>query len=252
MTEDGGARVSSNDATVTNDASQTRQRKKRKWDQPAEAMVSAGFAVPFSNLGTLGGIPLPGVAPVTGTILSNPLAASCTAVSPVFQQHAAAVVPKQNQPKIQDELVIAREIVINDAESSVRYKLTKRQTQEEIQRCTGAVVITRGKYRPPNAPPDGEKPLYLHISAGAHLKETAERILAVDRAAAMVEEMLKHGQSSQTGSASFMAAMINSVKVLSTCVYLGFDADPSLNVAARIRGPNVRFSFFFFSIFHFY
>lgn len=27
----------------------------------------------------------------------------------------------------------------------------------------------RGKYRPPNAPPDGEKPLYLHISAGAHV-----------------------------------------------------------------------------------
>lgn len=34
--------------------------------------------------------------------------------------------------KIQDELVIAREIVINDAESSIRYKLTKRQTQEEV------------------------------------------------------------------------------------------------------------------------
>lgn len=36
------------------------------------------------------------------------------------------------QPKIQDELIIAREIVINDAESSVRFKLTKRQTQEEV------------------------------------------------------------------------------------------------------------------------
>lgn len=36
------------------------------------------------------------------------------------------------QPKIQDELIIAREIVINDAESSVRYKLTRRQTQEEV------------------------------------------------------------------------------------------------------------------------
>ena len=36
------------------------------------------------------------------------------------------------QPKAQDELIIAREIVINDAESSVRYKLTKRQTQEEV------------------------------------------------------------------------------------------------------------------------
>lgn len=35
------------------------------------------------------------------------------------------------QPKIQDEL-IAREIVINDADPSVRYKLTKRQTQEEV------------------------------------------------------------------------------------------------------------------------
>ncbi|XVE68294.1 hypothetical protein DITRI_Ditri09bG0056000 [Diplodiscus trichospermus] len=240
MTEDGGARVSSDNPNVTNDASQTRQRKKRKWDQPAETLASAGFAVPFSNIGTLAGMALPGVAPVSGTCLSNPLAANGTAVTPVFQQPAALVVSKQNQPKIQDELVIAREIVINDAESSVRYKLTKRQTQEEIQRCTGAVVITRGKYRPPNAPPDAEKPLYLHISSGAHLKETAERILAVDRAAAMVEEMLKHGhgQSSQGVASPFMAALSNGVKVLSTCVYLGFDPDPSLNVAARIRGPN--------------
>ncbi|XVF16750.1 hypothetical protein REPUB_Repub10bG0059100 [Reevesia pubescens] len=238
MTEDGGARVSSDDSAIINDTSHTRQRKKRKWDQPAEALVSVGFAAPFSNMGTLTGMPLPGIAPVPGTFLSNPLATSGTAVIPVFQQHAAPVVSKQNQPKIQDELVIAREIVINDAESSIRYKLTKRQTQEEIQRFTGAVVITRGKYRPPNSPPDGEKPLYLHISAAAHLKETAERILAVDRAAAMVEEMLKHGQSSQAGSSPFMAAMSNNVKAHSTCVYLGFDADPSLNVAARIRGPN--------------
>lgn len=29
--------------------------------------------------------------------------------------------------------------------------------------------LCRGKYRPPNAAPDGEKPLYLHISAGAHV-----------------------------------------------------------------------------------
>ncbi|PIA24647.1 hypothetical protein AQUCO_211500001v1, partial [Aquilegia coerulea] len=79
-------------------------------------------------------------------------------------------------PKIQDEL-IAREIIINDAEPTVRYKLTKRQTQEEIQRCTGAVVITRGKYHPPNALPDSEKPLYLHISAGSHVSHTFFRVL---------------------------------------------------------------------------
>ncbi|BFG26545.1 hypothetical protein CerSpe_128190 [Prunus speciosa] len=234
MTEDNGARVSSD---VPNDASQTRQRKKRKWDQPAASLVSAGLAVPgafpLGNAGLLGGITVPGVTPVTVAHLMNPFEASCPTIPQVYQvplipQQTATVIQKLIQPKIQDEL-IAREIVINDAESLVRYKLTKRQTQEEIQRCTGAVVITRGKYRPPNASTDGEKPLYLHISAGANLKETAERILAVDRAAAMVEEMLKQGQN---------PTMSNGLTAPNTCVYLGFDADPSWNIAARIRGPN--------------
>lgn len=236
MTEE---RVSSD---VPNDASQTRQRKKRKWDQPAESLISAGLAgaLPLDNVGLLGGITLPGVTPVSGTHFTNPLAASFPTVPqvPLIPQQTAAVIQKLIQPKIQDEL-IAREIVINDAESSVRYKLTKRQTQEEIQRCTGAVVITRGKYRAPNASTDGEKPLYLHISAGAHIKETTERILAVDRAAAMVEEMLKQGQNLQPSSSSFLSTMSDGLKELSTCVYLGFDADPSLNIAARIRGPSV-------------
>ncbi|KAJ4707305.1 putative RIK [Melia azedarach] len=238
MTEDSGPKVSSDDSAVPSDASQTRQRKKRKWDQPAESLVNYSL----SNMGSLSGFPLPGVAPVisaattAAAFLTNPLAVSSATIPPVLLQGSS--LPKLNQPKMQDELIIAREIVINDAESSVRYKLTKRQTQEEIQKCTGAVVITRGKYRPPNAAPDGEKPLYLHISAGAHLKETAERILAVDRAAAMVEEMLKQSQNSLAGFPTSQAAASNGVKALSTCVYLGFDADPSLNIAARIRGPN--------------
>lgn len=29
---------------------------------------------------------------------------------------------------------------------------------------------------------------------------------------------------------------------MSTCVYVGFEAETSLNIAARIRGPNVSFS----------
>ena len=72
-------------------------RKKRKWDQPAESLVSAGFAIPFSNVGTLSGMPLPGIAPVPGTFLSNPLAVSGTVVTPIFQQQAALVVSRQNQ-----------------------------------------------------------------------------------------------------------------------------------------------------------
>ncbi|KAG2283829.1 hypothetical protein Bca4012_052517 [Brassica carinata] len=195
MTDNGDeeARVPPSDS-----ASRTRQRRKRKWDQPAEQLVAAGVVLP-----RLGKVP----------------------PAPLFQ----TPLPKL----IQDELNIAREIVINDAEASLRHKLTKRSTQEEIQRSTGAVVITRGKFRPPNAPPDGEKPLYLHISAAAHLKETSERILAVDRAAAMIEEMMKQKTNSQFGLVGSQT-----VKMLNTCVYLGFEADPSSNVAARIRGPN--------------
>ncbi|KAK7273327.1 hypothetical protein RIF29_14376 [Crotalaria pallida] len=241
MTEDSSVRVSPSDesSVANNDASQTRQRKKRRWDQPAESLVPVGLAVPgvlpFGNSAPLGGIAFPGVTPISGALLTNSSAAAS------LQQHtaaAAATVQKLNPQKIQEELIIAREIIINDAESSVRYKLTKRQTQEEIQRCTGAIVITRGKYRPPNAPNDGEKPLYLHISAGAHIKETAERILVVDRAAAMVEEMLRQGQNSQSISSASPSALANGLKVLSTCVFLGFDADPSLNIVARIHGPN--------------
>ncbi|CAN1146289.1 Protein RIK [Linum perenne] len=215
MTDERSNGVSSADSpSDAIESSQLRQRKRRRWDEPAESLVSVSIAVP-------GVIPLYSVGSA---------AAPCASVPRALVTNL--------QPKIQDELIIAREIVINDAEASARYKLTKRQTQEEIQKCTGAVVITRGKYRPPNAPADGEKPLYLHISAGAQLKDTTERILAVDRAAAMVEEMLKQGQSLQSSFPCFPTSLSNGVMALSTCVYLGFEADPSKNIAARIRGPN--------------
>ncbi|KAL7101016.1 hypothetical protein ACP275_08G030600 [Erythranthe tilingii] len=219
MTEDSCPRVSPSES----DSSKTKQRKKRKWDQPDESLVS-GIAVPgiypVANMGSLARITLPAVS--SGASLAIPFSNSSVVplqVQVPLQQHAAAIVQKLIQPKIQDEL-IAREIVINDADSAIRYKLTKRQTQEEIQRSTGAVVITRGKYRSPNAPPDGDRPLYLHISA-AHLETTAERIKAVDQAAAMVEEMLKQVDH-----------------LMKTCVFLGFEADPSFNIVSRIRGPN--------------
>ncbi|KAJ4820192.1 Protein RIK [Rhynchospora pubera] len=180
-------------------------RKRSKWDQPAEAFTSA--TVPLTINGTIG-VPLPGVISVVSSPLTNLLPVSTLA-----------------QPKIQDE-VIAREIVINDAEPSLRCKLTKRQTQEEIEKTTGAIVITRGKYRPPNALPDSERPLYLHISASSHLKDFVERIKAVDKATSIVEDMLKQDLV---------------VQPFTRCVFLGFVADPSLNVSSRIRGSNDQF-----------
>ncbi|XP_008460254.2 protein RIK isoform X2 [Cucumis melo] len=224
MTEDSGVRVSSDEpiaVPIIDSSSQTKQRKKRKWDQPAESFLSTATAFP-------GVLPSYNQTPLGGVAVTS--VAALVQVSPI---NCATL----TQSKIQDEL-IAREISINDAEPSVRYKLTKRQTQEEIQRHTGAVVITRGKYHPPNTPPDGNKPLYLHISAGAHLKDMAERILAVDRAASMVEEMLRQGQSLAPSSFSSLNKEFKVNQPLSTSVFLGFDTDPSVNIAARIRGPN--------------
>ncbi|XP_073292642.1 protein RIK-like isoform X2 [Primulina huaijiensis] len=225
MTADNFPRVLSSES----DSSSTKQRKRRKWDQPDERLISDGV---LTNVGTLARIVLPTVSPLSGAAMATPFSPSVANPSQVvqvpLQQVAATIVQNLVQSRIQDEL-ISREIIINDADSAIRYKLTKRQTQEEIQKCTSAVVITRGKYRPPNAPPDGERPLYLHISAAAHLETTAERIKAVDLGAAMVEEMLKQG------------SVNNEVKVdrtLTTCVFLGFEADPSWNIASRICGPN--------------
>uniref|UniRef100_A0A0D3FFE9 Protein RIK n=1 Tax=Oryza barthii TaxID=65489 RepID=A0A0D3FFE9_9ORYZ len=192
MTEDRAPKVPDEPA-----AAAAKQRKKRKWDQPAEDVVAAAAAaaavagLPVVNIGALSGVSIPGAAGPLGNIVAVPYTLPVH-LAPSVLQTAAAAVQKLSQAKMPDEL-IAREIVINDTDPSVRYKLTKRQTQEEIQRCTSTVIITRGRYHPPNGQTDGEKPLYLHISAGSQLKDTAERIKAVDRAASMIEEILKQG-----------------------------------------------------------
>jgi hypothetical protein len=65
---------------------------------------------------------------------------------------------------------ISRDVSINDAPPQIRFQLTKRTIQDEIQRRTGALIGTRGRYFPPGAPPDdSDKPLHLHITPGAHL-----------------------------------------------------------------------------------
>ncbi|KAI5068508.1 hypothetical protein GOP47_0016853 [Adiantum capillus-veneris] len=233
-------------------ASSTRQRKKRKWDQPAESVIAISASpaglMPLNSTAALSGLSLPGIFPsLVGVYPSMPTSTASAQISLAFssvQQSAAAIIQKINQDlaakgvvppnKIQDE-VIAREIVINDAEPGVRYKLTKRQTQEEIQAKTGAVVITRGKYKPPNGPADHEKALYLHISAGAHLKDTTERVRAVDQAAALVDEMLKQGRQILGPSSN---GQLGTNSPLSAVVFVDFEADSSVDLISRIRGPN--------------
>lgn len=245
MMEENLPRVSSSESA---DPTSSKKRRKRKWDQPAEILVSTGVSVPgIFPLGSLNSGTPSNAAYSSEAVLGSTVGASSMAIPSPFQLPfvnplSTLATPKINQPKIQDEL-IAREIVINDADSAVRYKLTKRQTQEEIQRCSGAVVITRGKYHPPNAPADNEKPLYLHISAGSHLETTVDRIKAVDIAASMVEEIMK--QNPVVNGAKGVHPFIISV-------FLGFEANPSLDIATRIRGPNVSFSSLYCGILPFF
>ncbi|ONK60188.1 uncharacterized protein A4U43_C08F15320 [Asparagus officinalis] len=85
--------------------------------------------------------------------------------------------------------------------------------------------------------------LYSNILSPGHheqLTHTAERIKAVDRAAFMIEDILKQGQNSLPGTTALHSTVSNgqATQPLSACLYLGFETDPSLNIAARIRGPN--------------
>lgn len=84
-------------------------RKRRKWDQPAEALVSGGIAplqkiFPLVNVGSLVQMTLPSISSVAGA----PLAVTFSNSSPVpiqvppgpLQQQAAAIVQKLVQVRL--------------------------------------------------------------------------------------------------------------------------------------------------------
>lgn len=71
-------------------------RRKRKWDQPAESVISAVPGVlPLGNVGSL----IQGV-PVTSAVNNTPFSAAPlhkVLTAPSLQQHAVALVHKINQ-----------------------------------------------------------------------------------------------------------------------------------------------------------
>ena len=66
-----------------------------------------------------------------------------------------------------DSKEIAREVIINDAPPPIRYNLTKRSVQDDIQRRTNTIVVIKGRYQAIGAPPDDQEgPLRLRIMPG--------------------------------------------------------------------------------------
>lgn len=66
-----------------------------------------------------------------------------------------------------DSREIAREVSINDAPPPIRYNLTKRSVQDDIQRRTNTIVVIKGRYQAPGMPgDDSEGPLRLRVMPG--------------------------------------------------------------------------------------
>lgn len=66
-----------------------------------------------------------------------------------------------------DSREIAREVIINDAPPPIRYNLTKRSVQDDIQRRTNTIVVIKGRYHATGMlADDQEGPLRLRIMPG--------------------------------------------------------------------------------------
>ena len=66
-----------------------------------------------------------------------------------------------------DSKEIAREVPINDAPPPIRYNLTKRSVQDDIQRRTNTIVVIKGRYQAPGmSGDDAEGPLRLRVMPG--------------------------------------------------------------------------------------
>ena len=76
--------------------------------------------------------------------------------------------PARGQSRFHDDSKdISREVHINDAPPQVRYNLTKRSVQDDIQRRTNTIVVIKGRYQALGTPGDDpEGPLRLRIMPG--------------------------------------------------------------------------------------
>lgn len=142
---------------------------------------------------------------------------------------------QQNQKALVDKLQftlsqsfpdpLSAEVDINDCPPATRYLLTKGSTHEQVNKETGAVVVTRGSYVPPSE--KGltiEKPLHLHISG-----KSPE---AVRKAETMLRKMMQESLAAKKQTTEFTTQIM---------IRLGYGVDPDFNVVSRILGPKGSF-----------
>ncbi|GIL69873.1 hypothetical protein Vretifemale_653, partial [Volvox reticuliferus] len=172
------------------------QQKKRKWDVPgpASAPAAASATVTLSHSVGIGSVRV-NPAPAVDIALAQAAAAALFNKYHPGSQAKAIPAPAPPAASIPESKPsdLSREVFINDAPTGVRIHLTKRGVQDEIQARTNTIIVTRGRYYPPGAVPDGkEKPLHLLVKPGAQAGATEEqKQQAVSNAVSDIQRILQ-------------------------------------------------------------
>ncbi|CAD7694672.1 unnamed protein product [Ostreobium quekettii] len=246
------------------------ERKRRKWDVPGPAAGSApptaGQAIGFTADAVF---QPPAVAvrpgqPPGPDAIKRAQEAALAVVSKLNKESVAkGLIPAARlASQVEEKKEICREVVINDAPNQIRYHLTRRGTQEDIQRRTATVIVTRGTYCPPGAKLDErDKPLHLRILPGAGAGyDDASKERAVEAAAAEVQRQMRGDQGSSVGhhgssrpgcslggseqvpygrgNRAVPGQQPVSLQSYQAKLPIGLQAPPEFGLASRLQGPD--------------
>mmetsp|Transcript_7670 Transcript_7670/g.15033 ORF Transcript_7670/g.15033 Transcript_7670/m.15033 type:complete len:456 (-) Transcript_7670:391-1758(-) len=151
-----------------------RQRKKRRWEDAPVASAPVAQHAPSELL---------------AKVLAPPAPPPPLTVDEATQRAAAEAMRKMNEMLRGGPVTDSTPLVLTGPSSAFQADidvndfprkgmLTRKQTHEEITKVTGATILVRGRYRPPNDYSSDERPLHLHIEADTEeaLKKTQELI----------------------------------------------------------------------------
>ncbi|XP_056134527.1 KH homology domain-containing protein 4-like [Lampris incognitus] len=179
----------------------------------------------------------------------------------------AKTTPNVPDPTTTEEMVVT-EVDINDVPINCRDLLTKGKTQQEIRRCSGAAVSTKGHYMLETEKGKGvERPLYLHVQ-GKNQEQVDKAVMRIKEI--ISEDLLRASAASgqqvpvippltiypqppravippsvprtpHTNSVSTQGhrpAAPHSGSFVHTKIFVGLDqALPSFNVNEKVEGP---------------
>ncbi|KAL0045591.1 hypothetical protein WJX82_010794 [Trebouxia sp. C0006] len=186
-------------------------RKRRKWDVAAPD----GMPLTGNRAAAVRGTPAVPAAtafPQPGADLRSSQSIDQATIARA-QQGAQAIVerinaelrakgqmpPVRGQSRFHDDSKdISREVHINDAPPPIRYNLTKRSVQDDIQRRTNTIVVIKGRYQALGTPGDDpEGHLRLRIMPGNVGPDDMIKQRAVDAGALEVRRLLQGGSMSR-------------------------------------------------------